>query len=82
MFGLLIGVRVNNQNSAVQAVALVKFLTALLLSGFIYPISNIPFPLSLVSAIIPAPPVIILKLPAMLTCAVLVGLVFGSQSSC
>lgn len=54
MFGLLIGVRVNNQNSAVQAVALVGFLTALLLSGFIYPISNIPFPLSLVSAIIPA----------------------------
>ncbi|BAY26914.1 ABC-2 type transporter [Calothrix sp. NIES-2100] len=54
MFGLLIGVRVNNQNSAVQAVALVGFLTALLLSGFIYPLSNIPFPLSLVSAIIPA----------------------------
>ncbi|BAY10766.1 ABC transporter permease [Calothrix sp. NIES-2098] len=54
MFGLLIGVRVGNQNSAVQAVALVGFLTALLLSGFIYPISNIPFPLSLVSAIIPA----------------------------
>lgn len=54
MFGLLIGVRVDNQNSAVQAVALVGFLTALLLSGFIYPISNIPFPLSLVSAIIPA----------------------------
>jgi len=54
MFGLLIGVRVNNQNSAVQAVALLGFLTALLLSGFIYPISNIPFPLSLFSAIVPA----------------------------
>ncbi|OUL21965.1 ABC transporter [Nostoc sp. T09] len=54
MFGLLIGVRVNNQNSAVQAVALLGFLTALLLSGFIYPISNIPFPLSLFSAVIPA----------------------------
>jgi ABC-2 type transport system permease protein len=54
MFGLLIGVRVGSQNSAVQAVALIGFLTALLLSGFIYPLSNIPFPLSLVSAIIPA----------------------------
>jgi ABC-2 type transport system permease protein len=29
-------------------------LTALLLSGFIYPLSNIPFPLSLVSNIVPA----------------------------
>ncbi|MBD2238154.1 ABC transporter permease [Aulosira sp. FACHB-113] len=54
MFGLLIGVRVPNQNAAVQAVALLGFLTALLLSGFIYPLSNIPFPLSLFSAIIPA----------------------------
>jgi ABC-2 type transport system permease protein len=54
MFGLLIGVRNSNQNSAVQAVALIGFLTALLLSGFIYPLSNIPFPLSLVSNIIPA----------------------------
>ncbi|WGV25851.1 ABC transporter permease [Halotia branconii] len=54
MFGLFIGVRVANQNSAVQAVSLLGFLTALLLSGFIYPISNIPFPLSLFSAIVPA----------------------------
>jgi ABC-2 type transport system permease protein len=54
MFGLLIGVRVNEQNAAVQAVALVGFLTALLLSGFIYPLSNIPFPLSLISSIVPA----------------------------
>ncbi|MBW4563544.1 MAG: ABC transporter permease [Mojavia pulchra JT2-VF2] len=54
MFGLLIGVRAANQNSAVQAVALLGFLTALLLSGFIYPISNIPFPLSLFSYIVPA----------------------------
>jgi ABC-2 type transport system permease protein len=54
MFGLLVGVRAANQNSAVQAVALLGFLTALLLSGFIYPISNIPFPLSLFSYIVPA----------------------------
>ncbi|MBH8566864.1 ABC transporter permease [Nostoc sp. CENA67] len=54
MFGLLVGVRVPNQNAAVQAVALIGFMTALLLSGFIYPLSNIPFPLSLFSYIVPA----------------------------
>ncbi|BAZ52221.1 ABC-2 type transporter [Nostoc sp. NIES-4103] len=54
MFGLLVGVRVPNQNAAVQAVALIGFMTALLLSGFIYPLSNIPFPLSLLSYIVPA----------------------------
>ncbi|OLP18905.1 ABC transporter [Leptolyngbya sp. 'hensonii'] len=54
LFGLQIGVRTTNQNAAVQVVALIGFLTALLLSGFIYPLSNIPFPLSVVSNIVPA----------------------------
>jgi ABC-2 type transport system permease protein len=54
MFGLMLGARTGNQNSAVQGVSLVGFLTALLLSGFIYPLSNIPFPLSLVSNVVPA----------------------------
>lgn len=54
MFGLFVGIRASNQNAAVQGVAIIGFLTALLLSGFIYPLSNIPFPLSLVSNIIPA----------------------------
>jgi len=54
MFGLLLGVRTNNQNAAVQGVSLVGFLTAFLLSGFIYPLSNIPFPLSLLPNVIPA----------------------------
>ncbi|MCL6434028.1 MAG: ABC transporter permease [Leptolyngbyaceae cyanobacterium HOT.MB2.61] len=54
MFGLFLGVRSNNQNTAVQGVALIGFLTAFLLSGFIYPLSNIPFPLSLISNIVPA----------------------------
>ncbi|HEY9618446.1 MAG TPA: ABC transporter permease [Microcoleaceae cyanobacterium] len=54
MFGLMLGARTSNQNSAVQGVAIVGFLTALLLSGFIYPLSNIPFPLSLVSNVVPA----------------------------
>ncbi|WP_088894005.1 ABC transporter permease [Leptolyngbya ohadii] len=54
MFGTMIGTRVSNQNAAVQAVATIGFLTAFLLSGFIYPLSNIPFPLSLISNIVPA----------------------------
>jgi ABC-2 type transport system permease protein len=54
MFGLLIGCRAANQTTAIQAVALIGFLTALLLSGFIYPLSNIPFPLSLIANVVPA----------------------------
>ena len=54
MFGLLIGTRAANQNAAVQAVATIGFLSSLLLSGFIYPLSNIPFPLSLISSVLPA----------------------------
>ncbi|MBD3880636.1 ABC transporter permease [Phormidium tenue FACHB-886] len=54
MFGLMLGTKASSQTAAVQGVALVGFLAALLLSGFIYPVSNIPFPLSLVSNIVPA----------------------------
>jgi ABC-2 type transport system permease protein len=53
-FGLFVGTRASNQTGAVQGTAIVGFLTALLLSGFIYRIENIPFPLSLLSNIIPA----------------------------
>jgi ABC-2 type transport system permease protein len=54
MFGTMIGANTREQNSAVQSVSLIGFVTALMLSGFIYPLSNIPFPLSLVTYIIPA----------------------------
>ena len=53
-FGLLVGARTGNQTGAVQGTAIAGFLTALLLSGFIYRLENIPFPLSLVSNVIPA----------------------------
>jgi ABC-2 type transport system permease protein len=53
-FGLFVGARAGNQTGAVQGTAIVGFLTALLLSGFIYRIENIPFPLSLLSNVIPA----------------------------
>ena len=54
MFGLAIGTQAGNLISAVQAVSLTGFMTALLLSGFIYPISNIPFPLIHLADIVPA----------------------------
>ena len=53
-FGLFIGMRSSNQNAAVQGTAILGFLTSFLLSGFIYRLENIPFPLSLISNIIPA----------------------------
>ncbi|MEN9518238.1 MAG: hypothetical protein RLZZ381_826 [Cyanobacteriota bacterium] len=53
-FGLLIGAKSADQTSAIQGGIVLGFLTSLLLSGMIYPLSNIPFPLSLVSNIIPA----------------------------
>lgn len=53
-FGLLVGTRAANQTAAVQGTAITGFLTTFLLSGFIYRIENIPFPLSLISRIIPA----------------------------
>jgi ABC-2 type transport system permease protein len=54
LFGLMLGVKTGSQAEAVQAVSLVGFITSLLLSGFIYPLTNIPFPLSLIPNIIPA----------------------------
>lgn len=53
-FGLFVGSRVSNQTAAVQGTASVGFLSAFLLSGFIYRLENIPFPLSLISNLIPA----------------------------
>lgn len=53
LFGLLLGVRSSEQNSAVQGVTLIGFITSLLLSGFIYPLNNIPFPISLLPNIVP-----------------------------
>jgi ABC-2 type transport system permease protein len=53
LFGLLIGLRSSNQTAAVQGVSLLGFMTSILLSGFIYPLNNIPFPLSLLPNLIP-----------------------------
>lgn len=53
-FGLLAGAVAANQNAAVQIVATVGFTTTLLLSGFIYPVRNIAYPLSLISNVVPS----------------------------
>jgi ABC-2 type transport system permease protein len=53
-FGLMVGAKAANQSVAVQIVATAGFTTALLLSGFIYPLRNITYPLSLLSNIVPA----------------------------
>jgi len=53
-FGLFIGTTTTTQSSAVQAVATGGFTSALLLSGFLYPLRNIVFPLSLLSNVVPA----------------------------
>jgi ABC-2 type transport system permease protein len=53
-FGTLIGTRMNSQSGAVQAVATGGFTTALLLSGYLYPIRNVLFPLSYVTFFVPA----------------------------
>lgn len=54
LFGLMLGVKADSQAEAVQGAALIGFITSLLLSGFIYPLNNIPFPLSLIPNVIPA----------------------------
>lgn len=54
LFGLCLGTFASSQTTAVQATSTIGFFPCLLLSGFVYPISNIPFPLSLFSIIVPA----------------------------
>ncbi|MEL6248663.1 MAG: ABC transporter permease [Cyanobacteria bacterium J06627_15] len=54
LYGLLIGVRSSKRIAAVQGVGFTGFLASFLFSGFIYPLSNIPFPVSLIAHIVPA----------------------------
>ena len=52
--GLMVGARTTTQSAAVQAVATVSNLPAVLFTGFLYPLENIPWPLSLISNLVPA----------------------------
>jgi ABC-2 type transport system permease protein len=53
-FGIMIGARIPNQAAAIQATQIVGFLASFLLSGFIFPLSNIPLSLRWISALVPA----------------------------
>jgi|688.fasta_scaffold320813_2 ABC-2 type transport system permease protein len=53
LFGLAIGIWSRSQTSAVQAVSSLAFFTSLLLSGFIYPIENIPDAFAWISYLVP-----------------------------
>ncbi len=53
-FGVMIGASIPNQAAAIQAVALVGFLMSFLMSGFIFPVTNIPPALRWVSYLVPA----------------------------
>lgn len=53
-FGVMVGAAIPNQAAAIQAVQIAGFLLSYLLSGAIFPVQNIPFPLNIISHIIPA----------------------------
>jgi ABC-2 type transport system permease protein len=53
-FGVMVGVSIPNQAAAIQAVAGVQFLLSFLLSGFIFPVSNVPAGIRWISAFVPA----------------------------
>jgi ABC-2 type transport system permease protein len=53
-FGTMVGASIPNQAAAIQAVQFGGFMFSFLLSGFIFPISNIPPAIRWVSAVVPA----------------------------
>lgn len=53
-FGAMAGASIPNQAAAIQAVQNVCFLLSFLLSGFVFPISNIPSWLRWISSLVPA----------------------------
>jgi drug efflux transport system permease protein len=52
-FGAMLGAAIPNQAAAIQAAQLGGFLTSFLLSGYIFPIENIPEPLRFLSNFVP-----------------------------
>lgn len=53
-FGVMIGAAIPNQAAAIQATQLGAFLLSFLLSGFIFPVSNIPAGVRWISTLVPA----------------------------
>ena len=53
-FGVTVGAAIPNQATAIQVVAVVCFMLSFMLSGFMFPISNIPVGLRWIAGIVPA----------------------------
>lgn len=53
-FGVMAGAVIPNQAATIQAVAMVCFVLSFLMSGFIFPLSNIPAEIRWVAALVPA----------------------------
>jgi ABC-2 type transport system permease protein len=53
-FGVMVGAAIPNQAAAIQATQVVAFMLSFLLSGFIFPVSNIPAGVRWISALVPA----------------------------
>ena len=53
-FGVMAGATIDNQAATIQVVAMVSFLLSFLLSGFIFPLSNIPSGIRWVAYLVPA----------------------------
>jgi ABC-2 type transport system permease protein len=53
LFGLFFGISSESQGEAAQKVLGIGYLSSVLLSGFIYPLNNLPLPLSILSRFIP-----------------------------
>src|SRR5256712_1084501 len=52
-FGTMLGAAIPNQAAAIQAAQLGGFLTSFLLSGYLFPVTNIPQPLRFLSNLVP-----------------------------
>jgi ABC-2 type transport system permease protein len=52
-FGIMLGAMGENQLAAIQAVGTIQPLLGLLLSGFLYPLNNIPAPVSYIAYVVP-----------------------------
>ncbi|HYY96435.1 MAG TPA: ABC transporter permease, partial [Pyrinomonadaceae bacterium] len=53
-FGVMVGAAIPNQAAAIQATQVGAFLLSFLLSGFIFPVSNIPAGVRWISSLVPA----------------------------
>lgn len=54
MFGVMSGILADTERTAIQMTGISMALSVILFSGFIYPLSNVPFPISILSYVVPS----------------------------